>query len=479
MREGTLGVLTDPRVYKRRIDHAGYTRTIIHRNPPVVDSDGSEIEPEGLDDEVLANAHDSDENPWAGVKIEGQFWLRRLKVPYAHPFCLADLLVPLTSASDLPNHPTLSLPYTSKSLSEMIENAQQMVQRERASLWRMKQLFTRFRGDETWIPCGAFETEDDYTLLGDESQIQDIGLNNVSSIAQSSTSVADTSGSLMNDVNGRGEGEHVGLTSEVEAPHTVYGQDTSVAKVDVLEKAPQDNANAATSVDMDHNLESGSMKKPPSGMRDNEGIKQEPDIQTENGGNASHIDPDEAEYQRPQEVLSGHSDPKPNPQLTNALRESIEEAVPPITRMTTRAHAAASSRASSPAESEVPSIHPLFIPPPTTLPDPSFGLPPSEADETRKYLLLYVQKQEEIVRSTTQLLNGLLKAERLRKTVMRWCKAERHVGEMSDGEDWYDKDEWGLEQDLIKGKEEDVEDDGLVGRKGRRRGGGEIGWCWQ
>jgi len=39
---------------------------------------------------------------------------------------------------------------------------------------------------------------------------------------------------------------------------------------------------------------------------------------------------------------------------------------------------------------------------------------------------------------------------------------------MSDGEDWYDKEQWGLVEDLIKGKEEeDVEDEGV--RKGRRR----------
>jgi len=53
---------------------------------------------------------------------------------------------------------------------------------------------------------------------------------------------------------------------------------------------------------------------------------------------------------------------------------------------------------------------------------------------------------------------------------MRWCKAEGHVGEMSDGEDWYDREEWGLEQDLVKGREE--EDDEAAAAPGKKTRGG-------
>lgn len=74
--------------------------------------------------------------------------------------------------------------------------------------------------------------------------------------------------------------------------------------------------------------------------------------------------------------------------------------------------------------------------------------------------MLYVQKQEEVCRGSWRLYEGLLKADRLRKTVFRWAKAEAHVGEMSDGEDWYDKEEWGLEEDLKKGHDEDEDDAG-------------------
>jgi len=147
----------------------------------------------------------------------------------------------------------------------------------------------------------------------------------------------------------------------------------------------------------------------------------------------------------------------------------------PSHAMTTRAKArtpptpgSRDSQSASPAPSSIPSINHFFIPPTTSLPDRDFGLPASEAEDTRRMLLLYVQKQEEVVRGTEQLLLGLLKADRIRKEVWKWCRAEGHVGEMSDGEDWYDKEQWDLTADLVKGKEEeDVEDEGV--RKGRRR----------
>lgn len=87
-------------------------------------------------------------------------------------------------------------------------------------------------------------------------------------------------------------------------------------------------------------------------------------------------------------------------------------------------------------------------------------------------LLLFVQKQEQVVREAEQMMEGLLKADRMRKEVFQWCKAEGHVGELSDGEDWYDKEEWGLTEELVKGKEEEeVEEEGRA--KGRRRRGAQ------
>ena len=144
--------------------------------------------------------------------------------------------------------------------------------------------------------------------------------------------------------------------------------------------------------------------------------------------------------------------------------------------MTTRAQAHVSSdktvfsapRSASPAFSESTSIHPIFQIMPSAIPNIDRALPPKEAEDTRTILFLWVQKQEEVVRGTVRMWESLLKANRMRKSVFEWCKAEGHLGEMSDGEDWYDKEEWGLDEGLRKGQEE--EDDETVNQSKKTRG---------
>lgn len=140
-------------------------------------------------------------------------------------------------------------------------------------------------------------------------------------------------------------------------------------------------------------------------------------------------------------------------------------------RMTTRARAQAASTPSPPQSPSGNSnaIHPLFTFATDSLPDRDCGLPPSEAEETRMMLMAYVQKQEEIARITSDLHHGLLKADRMRQDVFKWSKAEAHVGELSDGEDWYDKEAWGLEQDLMKGRDEEDDDTAVAGKKSTRQ----------
>lgn len=140
-------------------------------------------------------------------------------------------------------------------------------------------------------------------------------------------------------------------------------------------------------------------------------------------------------------------------------------------RMTTRARAQAASTPSPPLSPSGNSnaIHPLFAFATDSLPDRDCGLPLSEAEETRMMLMAYVQKQEEIARITSDLHHGLLQADRMRRDVFKWSKAEAHVGELSDGEDWYDKEEWGLEQDLIKGRDEEDDETAAAGKKSTRQ----------
>ena len=119
------------------------------------------------------------------------------------------------------------------------------------------------------------------------------------------------------------------------------------------------------------------------------------------------------------------------------------------------------------------------------LPDPpSLPLLPA-AEESNRLLAMIVQKQTEIVQGVSQLYDSLLRAKRLKETVWRWCRAEAHVDEMSDGEDWVDLEQWGLSQMLTKGTQESLGignggDDpdylarraeaGIGGGRGRRRG---------
>ena len=166
------------------------------------------------------------------------------------------------------------------------------------------------------------------------------------------------------------------------------------------------------------------------------------------------------------------------PQTAGGEREEEEEILQPAQhRMTTRAQAQAASdnvttaltRSPSPASSIGTFVHPFFLVPHSAHPDRDFGLPPAEAEDTRRVLMSYVQKQEEVCRGVGKLYEGLLRADRLRKTVLQWCKAEEHVGEMSDGEDWYDKEEWALDEDLKKGHDEEEDEGGNQGKKTRGR----------
>lgn len=117
-------------------------------------------------------------------------------------------------------------------------------------------------------------------------------------------------------------------------------------------------------------------------------------------------------------------------------------------------------------------IHPIFLAPKSAHPDRDLGLPEQEAEDVRRLLQLYVQKQEEVCRGTKKLYEGLLKADRQRRTVLSWAKAEAHCGpnrDMSDGEDWYDQEEWGLTEDLKKGQDEEEEDTTQTQKKTRNR----------
>lgn len=61
--------LSDPRPYRRRIDHAGYKRYILQRNPPRFDPDGDIVEP-GDEYEDEDDLEAVEENPYVNIHIE-------------------------------------------------------------------------------------------------------------------------------------------------------------------------------------------------------------------------------------------------------------------------------------------------------------------------------------------------------------------------------------------------------------------------
>ena len=316
----------------------------------------------------------------------------------------AGLLRPLTSAADLPNHRSLSVPYTSKHLTNLANEAGALWRREQITIARAKQLFVKLQGDSTFAPAALAAMAD--APLGSS------GLN----------------GTAQRAVNGDSH-----PTSRNEAHDTLDGaQDLEMEDAEQLNGTAEDESSHASD---------------PKGVNGT--------APTTNG--TAH----EADTERTHENDEGPRSPAGDDASDDASAH----------RMTTRARAQAASTPSPPnsPSSLAGQIHPLFLFSTDSIPDRDFGLPPNEAEETRMLLMAYVQKQEEVARATSDLYQGLMQADRMRQDVFKWCKAEAHIGEMSDGEDWCDNEEWGLEHDLIKGRDEEEDETANTGKKSTRQ----------
>ncbi|TVY88616.1 Transcriptional regulatory protein [Lachnellula willkommii] len=457
--EGQLAPPTGPQAYKKTIEHASYSRDIISRNPPLIDEDGYEVDSED-DDERAHNAiaAAAENDPYSEVKIE-------------------TLFKPLTAASDLPNHPTLSKPFTSEVLTDLTQNIRDMVQKEKATLWKMKQLLTRLSGDSTWIPCESVETPDDFALFFDDREKQQAIM--LGKAIPKDADQASTGTLVSDDIEQRAgflTADAQSLNSGMEAVKqltnaAVEEENAIMAPVD----GPVDNrhngkqaANASAEASKATGTTGDSPKENGIGIsvngKDPEVIANGPS--QENGAVKD----------------STHDSEQPNDDVEMDGEGGADDAedLPVPRRMRTRAQAQAASdntasirtRSMTPESNNEPSIHPYFLASESSRADRDVGLPPHEAEETRRLLQLYIQKQEEACRGLQILEDGLLHAERARKEVLKWCKAEGHVGanrDMSDGEDWYDKDEWGLTEDLKKGQDEEEEDAATTAKKTRTR----------
>lgn len=476
--------------------------------------------------------------------------------------------MPLTSAAHLDKHTSLSVPYTNRVLEEMVQNAQEAVQREQAALWRLKNVHTQFRGDDPHAPCAMFQGEEkmedfderqDSTsaamsvtneMLANWDTMTNVrlmaGLENAAELDQAKTQqrpVVDNPGTELNTEDAEGskdqfsahEQQIMAGTIEHDPPAdtTQETQQVSSTLQDELEEVPNTSENSHTAPPVE--LENGGVDERSSGSgTDRQSERLGPQ---ETGPKTEVLDEDKPPKQEQVEDME-IDQPNGLPPASSDIRGQIEESSrldhlnpsktctedqvhvqdslaangtdvqdhamedfqnrddenddisqQPPHRMTTRAGARAQATNNygqpTPPFSGAPSpnlsttqlngalpIHPFFIAPGSALPDSSAGLVSQGlADEVRRQLSLYVQRQSEVVRQSNELLTGLRRALRLKNNVWDWCRNEGHVGEMSDGEDWVDMEKWGLEFPLRKGEEVDDDDvgAGMVAKKTRNR----------
>ncbi|KAL4868172.1 hypothetical protein BDV12DRAFT_170186 [Aspergillus spectabilis] len=477
VKEGAMGYVHSEELYKQKVEHAGYTRYVLHQNPVRYDSEGDELDDDDEDSE--ADAAVAEENPFSEIALE-------------HFLC------PLKHPSELPSHPSLSHAYTSKALMNMTQAIETKLRQERALLWRARNLHRQFLGDGPWAPCGIFETSEDRSIF--EPRIASTGHSSLLPHYK----IKGVSASANGDLDG----------SRERAQNSLPSIDPSKG-ADSLQHRHDNAANATNDVEMtdgpndrtEHasgNSEANHSKEPKFEEIDTlvGDLPQHSEIREEavniNGDKTEKLPGDHDRLSNTdgtvgKEANNGGAD---QGLQTNGDREEEEDkdvemqngsSPEPPRRMTTRAQANAgqpqqdndSGRASpSPSSdtlSSLPTPHPLYLVPDSVRPDSNFGLPPNEAEDTRRLLWSYVQKQEETVRGFEHMLETLLRACRMKDDVFEWCKAEGHVGELSDGEDWYDREKWGLAEgeDLKKGADEDdlepVEESRSSNKRGRGR----------
>ncbi|KAH7157601.1 RXT2-like protein [Dactylonectria estremocensis] len=441
--KGQLVPTNGPSSYRQFVEYAGLRRPILYRNPPLLDDEGYEIESD--DDEVRlqeAEALASELNPYANIQLE-------------------HLLAPLTASTGLSTHQTLSKPFTSKTLTKLVDQSCDNMRKENHSLWQVRHLLTALCGDFTWIPCEAMVKPSDIELFTDDHVARHL----------LSLSKPHVGGSQMDlpsmGINGSAHGlngiETGGIQShavvEGQLPHKIVTEDIDVSMADTNaagqagsrpdqdrhKTIPNGEANGTDSTPT-MKQEEGDARAEPRAIEKNKSSEHVDDaVNPKSGGDKAPETPSLARTAEG-EAADAHN--------SNDLSNGVQGVSIPLEGL------------------EQLFVHPMFIAPVGTKPDRDVGLPEQEAEDIRRLLALYVQKQEEVCRGAKKLFLGLLRADKLRKDVLHWSKAEAHSGpnrDMSDGEDWYDKEEWGLTEDLKKGQDEEEEDTQTTGKKTRNR----------
>lgn len=317
----------------------------------------------------------------------------------------------MSSAADLPTHPAFSVAYTSTHLTNLTSEAAAISRKENLALRHAKTLQLKFQGDPSFAP------------------------NALASLAHDS--FLDFGHDLTNGRAATGSSEH-----------TRRGADDSIT---------QGASTTADDMDIDDLAQSNGVPR----LQEPNGTSAE----AQNGSSHTTNGVARAASAEPARTNGEHA---PSPSADDASDTASHNTAH---RMTTRRRARAAESPSPPASpsSSVHEVHPMFVFPASALPDRDLGLPADEAEDTRLLLMAYVQKQEEVARLAAELFAGIMQGERMRQEVLKMAKAEAHLGEMSDGEDWYDRAEWNLTEDLGKGKDEEEEDAVVTGKKSTRQ----------
>lgn len=358
-----------------------------------------------------------------------------------------EILAPLTSVTDLPNHPTLSRPFKSTALNELATQARDLMHKENTALWKVRPLLTRLSGDLTWVTPEM--------MLGPNDQELFKSAYSSHTLKRKRSPAGDVNGTITPNINGGGTAQPLvnGETGPTTKEQSTSRKKPATSDDDLsmmdsngnMQKATDEDREGAQSLN-----EEQSTQNVPKHQQSAEGAPM-----TTQGDTADEAEPAQTNGDHANLALAKQKGKQP---VTEQVHE--DDDVIMADGSTVFAAGYDGNRAVSPpaATNGEPFIHPIFLAPKSTHPDRDLGLPEQEAEDIRRLLQMYVQKQEEVCRGTRKLYQGLLQADRLRKTVLEWAKAEAHVGEMSDGEDWYDKEEWRLTEELKKGQDEEEED---------------------
>lgn len=350
----------------------------------------------------------------------------------------------------------------------MLRSTEEKLRQERANLWRAKNQNRQFTGDESWIPSHVTEGLDDWDLFEPKPRLPALS-------PRKKRKTTARNEVLQNGVEGHDHatsGDH-SIPTTLEKDNVSPKDTSTVETFDTEEKVLKSAKHQAVEeVDMsgaDRPTTNGAHEDTDPSEDKEPSEKSAHDEERPGALEAADKMDIETEGQDDEELHEDGSPAPPTRRITRALAAEQEEP----TSLPGSPHSSAST-----IDSSLLQIDPLFLLPPALAANhraprhlARLGLPVEEFLETRRLLTMYIQKQEESVRGYEALLGKLTRAKRMRDKVWEWCKAEGHVGEWSDGEDWIDAEAWGLQpEELKKGKdEEEVEGQEDTGRKGKRR----------